>query len=488
MMVTQTLQPQWQPPSVAPVEALLLLVQRWGLLTAAATTLIFGALEAPVAAQATQQARTGATMTIPVNKSQTLRVERAIGKAVIGNDEIADVLPVSLSSIYVLGKATGATNLSLFDKLGNVIAVVDIVVTPDTQGLKLKLAELMPAESVGVSVSNNSIVLGGRIGSAAAAQRAVQIAETYAPKKVINMMAIGTPQQIMLEVRFAETTRGTIKRLGIRSLSFGDTILNTNTNGGFVGPGLQTGNFTGGISIPSIPLTVQIDALEQQGLIRTLAQPNIIALSGEGAYFLAGGEFPVPTGVTQNGQVSVEFKEFGVGLKFTPTLLEDGLINLVVAPEVSSLDPAAGIDINGIRIPGLKVRRAATTLELRDGEAFAMAGLMQSEYTNGNAAIPLLGKLPIIGALFRSTQFNRNETELVMIVTPRVVRPVKANAGKLTDPTDRLQIPDDSELFLLGKTEHRRPVSPALPLPGPPSPANSIKPGGIAGDFGHVVR
>lgn len=470
-------------------------MQRWGVLAAASIALAAEGQPARAQTQinAGNDARTGAVMTVPLNKSQTLRVERAIGKAVIGNDEIADVMPVSLSSVYVVGKGVGTTNLSLFDKSGGLIAVVDIIVSPDSQGLKRKLAELMPTESVGVSISNDAIVLGGTISSPAAAERVVAIAETYS-KKVINMMTIGTATQIMLEVRFSEMSRGTVKQLGISNVSFGTGL--SNPNGSISTPQPKSGGYSALLTFPLSNLSFQLDALEQNGLVRTLAQPNLIALSGETAYFLAGGEFPVPTGISQNGQVSIEFKEFGVSLKFTPTLLEDGLINLLVAPEVSSLDPAAGIDLNGLRVPGLRTRRAKTTLELRDGQSFAMAGLIQSDFNDTVRAVPLLGKIPILGALFRSTSFNRNETELVIIVTPRIVRPVKAGTV-LATPSDRVQEPSDLDLFMLGNTEKLQAVKPTGPLPGPENAINRVrgattsaanKPGGIEGDFGHIVR
>ena len=476
----------------------IMLVQRWGVMIAALLTLVIygtpGNTQTIVGSG--NDARTGAVMTVPINKSQTLRVERAIGKAVIGNDEIADVLPVSLSSIYILGKAVGSTNLSLFDKKGALIAVVDIVVAPDTQGLKRKLAEMLPTELVGVTAANDSVILDGKISTPAAAERIAAIAETYAPKKVLNMMSIATATQIMLEVRFAEMSRGTVKQLGISNVNFGNGV--TNTTGVVTGPVPGIGGFSAAIGFPGSNLSFRLDALEQQGLVRTLAQPNLIALSGETASFLAGGEVPVPTGVTVAGQVTIEFKEFGVGLKFTPTLLEDGLINLLVAPSVSSLDPTAGIDLNGLRIPGLRSRKATTTLELRDGQAFAMAGLIQSDFRDTVNAIPLLGKLPILGALFRSTSYNRNETELVIIVTPRLVRPVKAGTA-LTLPTDRVREPSDTDLFLMGEAAKKGAVVPTGPLPGPangnnrvgtaPSrTANTVRPGGIDGEFGHIVK
>lgn len=450
-----------------------------------AASLAITAAATPVLAQGAASsidARTGLSLNLPINKSQTLRVPRPFARLAIGNPKIADVSPVTTNVAYLLGKDIGTTNLTLYDKKGAVIAVVDVTVTPDALGLKQKLAEVMPTESLGVQTANDRLILSGTASSAAAVQRAVTIAQAYAPDKVINMTGVGTSQQILLEVRFAEMQRGTAKALGI------DTVSYTNDSGsntvGVVMPGTAvTGKFSAALNFPNIG--VRLSALERDGLIRTLAQPNIIALSGETANFLAGGEFPVPTGVTNNGQVAIEFKQFGVGLAFTPTLLEDGLINLLVAPEVSSLDPAAGIDLNNFRIPGLKVRRARTTLELRDGQTFALAGLIQSDFRDTVARVPLLGRIPILGALFRSTSFERNETELVILVTPRIVRPVAAGTA-LQMPTDRVEEPSDTDLFLLGESEKRAKPGPVLPLPGPASAVN--KPGGVAADHGHIVR
>ena len=475
------MQTNWDSSLVSGAASTLMLMQRWGVLFAA---LLLAAMPEPAAAQqnvsAYNDARTGAVMSVPVNKSQTLRVDRALGKAVVGNAEIADVLPVSLSSVYILGKAIGSTNVSLFDRKGGLIAVVDVVVGPDAQGLKRKLAEMMPTEAIGVAISNDSLILNGSVSSPAAAESAASIAETYAPKKVINMMAMGSPQQVLLEVRFSEMSRGTVKKLGINNVSFAN-----GTGAGLIqSPGVgPLGAFTAAFSFPG-GINFRIDALEEQGLVRTLAQPNLIALSGETANFLAGGEFPIPTGVSQNGQVSIEFKQFGVSLSFTPTILKDGLINLLVAPEVSSLDPAAGITLSGITIPGLKTRRARTTLELRDGESLALAGLIQSDFTDTVRGVPLLSKIPIIGALFRSTNFNRAETELVIVVTPRIIRPVAP--GAIAMPTDRIREPSDVDLFVNGQAEKRVPMKPGVRVPGPSASAG--KPGGIDGDFGHIVR
>lgn len=447
----------------------------------------------PSQASASFEARTGLALTLPINKSQSLRVPRPFARIAIGNPKIADVTPVTDSVAYLIGIAIGTTNLTLYDKAGAVIAVVDVAVVPDAQGLKQKLADIMPTESLGVQAANDALVLQGTASSAVAVQRAITLAEAYAPGKVINMMSVGSAQQILLEVRFSEMQRGTAKALGIDTVAFGaigrsfnpaDGSFAAETGGAVITPGVGiAGGFAAAFGFPGFNVT--LEALERQGLVRTLAQPNIIALSGETANFLAGGEFPVPTGVTLNGQVSIEFKQFGVALAFTPTLLEDGLINLLVAPEVSSIDESAGIQLNTLRIPGLKVRRARTTLELRDGQTFALAGLIQSDFRDTVNRVPMLGRIPILGALFRSQSFERRETELVILVTPRIVRPVKAGTA-MQLPTDRVNEPSDGDFFLFGESERLAVPGTMLPLPGPASAIN--KPGGVAADHGHIVR
>jgi len=253
---------------------------------------------------------------------------------------------------------------------------------------------------------------------------------------------------------------------------------------------------------------VTLDALERKGVVTTLAEPTLIALSGETASFLAGGEFPIPVlqnngggggNNNNNGGFTVEFKPFGVSLAFTPTVLADGVINMVVAPEVSSIDPSASIVINNLTIPGLQTRRAKTVVEIRDGESFAMAGLLRKDFQDTVRQVPLLGSLPIIGTLFRSTGFQHEETELVIIVTPRLVRPVPA--GTLKVPTDRVGPPNEADLLLNGRTDTAVPPTPfhgPAVMPPPPPPPVMLAPAGGAGlaandpigfekDYGHVL-
>jgi pilus assembly protein CpaC len=457
-------------------------------------------------------------LAVPVNKSQVLKADRPFAKALVGNPDIADVLPLTNQSLYVLGKKAGTTSLTLYDRSNNLIAVVDVAVGPDVTTLKRQLSELMPSDQVGTRIANDSIVLEGIVSSAASADRAVQLAETFAPGKVVNLMSIGSAQQVMLEVRFSEVKRSALKQIGLGTFIGGDKISGVIGGGSSLTPDPDTGS--GVLKLGSIldsfgiisrtfrafgaNFEATLDALERKGAITTLAEPTLVALSGETASFLAGGEFPVP--VVQNsgsqnsggntGTFTVEWKPFGVSLAFTPTVLADGVINLVVAPEVSSIDPTASIVINNLRIPGLQTRRARTVVEIRDGESFAMAGLLRRDFQNTVRQFPVLGSIPIIGSLFRSTGFQREETELVIIVTPRLVRPVRA--GALKAPTDRVGPPPEVDLFFNGRTDTGVPVIPGV-IPGSPSApvvvaptvgasgSAKLAPVGLERDYGHVL-
>ena len=450
-------------------------------------------------------------LAVPINKSQVLRSDRPYSKALIGNPEIADVLPLTNQSLYVLGKKTGTTSLTLYDRSNSLIAVVDVVVGPDVLGLRRQISELLRNDDIGARIANDSIVLEGIVSSAAAADRAVQLAETYAPGKVVNMLSVGASQQVMLEVRFAEVKRSALKNLGVSWFVGSDA----GKLGGAIGPGAgivgdgppTLDAITGSFGVISRTFrafgsnfNVTLDALERKGAITTLAEPTLIALSGETASFLAGGEFPVPVAQDSGDDgstLTVEWKPFGVSLAFTPTVLSDGVINLIVQPEVSSIDPTASIEINNLTIPGLQTRRAKTVVEMRDGESFALAGLLRRDFQDTIQQLPILGSIPIIGSLFRSAGFQREETELVIIVTPRLVKPVRA--GTLKSPTDRVGPPNEADLFLLGRTDTGVPPAPTpwtqpqvvpAPLPPPPPAPGGMaarEPSGLEKDYGHVL-
>lgn len=444
---------------------------------------------------------------VPLNKSQTVTLDRPFARAMIGSDEIADIMPISDRSVYVLGKKMGTTSLTIFDKGGRVITIVDVAVGPDVVTLRRQLAELMPGENVDARISNDAVVLSGVVSNAAAAQNAVQIAGTYAGDKVVNMMGIGSSQQIMLEVRFSEINRQSGKEIGVRSFFRNESgswdgvlgngaqlVPDPDTGEGVLRLGAITDSFgivRHAFSIGGLDILGVLDSLESKGLAKTLAEPTLVALSGERASFLAGGEFPIPvvqsgsgTGGSNGGSqgISIEFKPFGVSLGFTPTILADGIINLVVEPEVSSIDPSASIVLNDITIPGLQTRRASTTLELRDGESFAIAGLIRQDFSTTVRQVPLLGSIPIIGSLFRSSGFKRGETELLIVVTPRLVQPIKP--AQVALPTDRVGDPTELDLFLMGRTDNAVPPIPPVQqqMDPAPKPAAAPAPAQTTGD------
>ncbi|MDR2858293.1 MAG: type II and III secretion system protein family protein [Novosphingobium sp.] len=436
----------------------------------------------------------GGTMEIPLNKSQVLTVDQPVARALIGGggkDDamVADVVPITSRSIYILGKNTGTTSLTLFDAGGRVISVIDISVGPDIAGLADKLRSLVPGEPIAVAMSNDSVVLSGTVGSAGAADRAAQIARSFAGDKVINLIGVGSSQQVMVEVRFAEVNRSAGKDLGMAFGGRSGTFAGQTGAGTSWSKDANTGNsilqlaeisnsfgiFQKAFTIGGMSVTGMLNAMENRGLAKTLAQPTLIALSGEKASFLAGGEFPVPVAQSGGGgtggatPITVEFKPFGVSLAFTPTVLGDRTISMIVEPEVSAIDPTASLTVGNISIPGLKTRRASTTLELRDGESFAIAGLLQQDFKTTVNQLPLLGSIPILGTLFRSSNFQKGETELMIVVTPHLIAPLKPEQVHL--PTDSLKDPNAADTMLLGQPYRPRPLeqkpAPAVPAPAP---------------------
>lgn len=408
------------------------------------------------------------TLEVPLNKSQIISTDRPIARAMIGNADIADILPVTDRSIYVLGKSMGTTSLTLYDSAGRVLTIMDIAVGPDVDGFRDQAAQLIPGQQIDAHISGNAMVLTGLVSDAGAINRAVQLARTYAGDNIVNLISLGSSQQVMLEVKFAEINRNAGKELGVRLLGGDGTNFDFVTGqgssiiGGVLDADAITNSFgaarRAGIDLLGLTIDAYVEALEAKGFAKTLAKPTLVALSGETASFLAGGEFPIPIaqgGNANSNAISVEFKPFGVSLAFTPTVLGDKTINLKVEPEVSAIDSNASIALGGLNIPGVQTRRASTTLELRDGESFAIAGLIQQDMATQVSQVPLLGSLPIIGSLFRSTSFQKGETELLIVVTPRLVAPIKPEQVLL--PTDSVKPANELDLFLMGNTHEMQP-------------------------------
>lgn len=387
-------------------------------------------------------------------KPQTVRIDRAFSEIVVGDPEIADVESLTDRSFYIRGDKIGTTGIALFDKSKALIGQMDIEVTYDATGLRKVLRNRLPKSKIRVSTANGSLVLSGSAKDAPSVVEAKAIAEKYG-ENVLSSVRVTSAQQVQLEVRFIEAERNKSKELGIRwevaSKHFG-SILGA---AGLVTTSVPFGTVLGSILNNGVSADALVSALEARGVARRLAEPNLVALSGHKASFLAGGEFPIPVARGDQGEVTVEFKKFGVGLEFTPTVLKDGIINLHIAPEVSEIDVANSVKYGDIEIPSLSVRRASTTVQLRDGQSFVMAGLLQNSNTVSRRQFPWLGDIPILGALFRSVSYRRKETDLVIIVTPRLVRPI-APGRRIVTPLDSTIPGSDVDIFLRGKDEYRR--------------------------------
>lgn len=401
-------------------------------------------------------------ISVSVNRAIVVESDRPFAELSVANPAIADIASLSDRSIYVLGKSPGATTLTIFDQDGRLVANVDVRVSPDIAEFKERLAEILPNEPIEVRTANDGIVLSGRVSGARKVARAMELAERYAPGKVTNLMVVGGSQQVMLQVRFAEMQRSVAKSLG-SSVGIDNGIVGNGlavgtggygvTAGGLTSSAASTGAIGIGFGIGGLAVNVLIEALESKGMARTLAEPNIVAISGQSASFLAGGEYPVPTqSDSATGTITVEYRPFGVELNFLPTVIDGDLINLELETTVSSIDKDTSFtSSSGLAIAAFKVRRASTTVEMRDGQSFAIAGLLQDDFSDLSGQVPWLGDVPILGALFRSAEFQRRQTELVIIVTPHLVTPTSSNALAL--PTDRMRIPTEAELFLTGRTE-----------------------------------
>lgn len=436
----------------------------------------------PVQAQDVQIVR---QLTIPVNKSITLLVPAPFSSAVVGAPEIADALPMTDRTLLIQAKKIGTTNVSIFDANMHLIKVVEVEVTLDVGNLRARIRAMTGDGGIRVGTDNGQVVLGGVARTAATADQAMTLAKAWAQNgNVVNAMRIATPQQVLLKVRFLEVERNAGRELGVNimgsgaSTGLGGLTTSTPTACGPTGicpPAGQslfqtTGTLVGSsVGAPFGTVLAQIvnngtridtliTALETKGLLRRLAEPNLVALSGETASFEAGGQIPVPIAVTSGIGIAtptIEYKDFGVLLKFRPTVLDKDVINLSINPEVSELDFTNAVSISGTTIPALTRRTATTTVELRDGQSFAIAGLLQTDNLRNISQVPWLGSVPVLGTLFRSSGFQKNETDLVIIVTPHLVKPA-APGARLATPFDNTVPSNDVDFFLLGEMERRK--------------------------------
>jgi pilus assembly protein CpaC len=433
---------------------------------------------APAEAQTRQLHLAGgqAQVSVPHRSSQTLRTDQAFTDVVVADPDVADAVPLTDRSIYVLGKKIGVTTVSVYDAEKRLVGVIEVDVTQNAARAAADIRSGVEGP-VRARAEAGRIVLNGEVADAVQADRAARIARGRGGE-VVNQMRVRGPQQVMLEVRFIEVSRNAGRDLGVRfeTQSNGNGIAATRSGKGQIGvlgfagaasalvnPGgaAPFGTLIGNLVRGGTNVDLIIQALEEQGVARRLAEPNLITMSGERASFLAGGEIPIPVAQAL-GVTTVEYKKVGVGLVFTPTVLQDGMINLRIEPEVSNIDSSGGANIGGIVIPRISVSRASTVVELKGGQSFAIAGLLQNTTTTVQDQLPWAGDLPVIGALFRSKSFQQKETELAIIVTPHLVQPIRPGQ-KLKTPLDNTRPGNDFEQFLLGRSEVPKAGHPRVP-------------------------
>lgn len=417
-----------------------------------------------------------AMVTVAIGKSQDVRTDASFVDVMVGDPEVADVNPLTDHSLSILAKKIGTTRVSVYAEGKKLIGIFDVEVSYDITRLTNELKRRFPRSRLQASTVNGRIMLSGEVVDAAMLDKAVTIARQFGPE-IINSVSIMSPQQVMLEVRFIEISRTAGRELGVQWNVFNkNATINvgsrqppsslpipaptsstdiTEVAAGVLSGASPYGFALGRIISGSTKIDVLINALEEKGIARSLAEPNLVALSGDTASFLAGGEYPIPVAGSY-GSITVDYKKYGVGLAFTPTVLGNSLINLKIEPEVSQIDTTHSVGIpGGISVPALIVRRASTTIELRDGQSFAIGGLLQNDNKNQIEQLPWLGSVPVLGALFASRSYQKNETDLAIIVTPRLVQPARPG-DVIRTPTDDTLPANDPDLFLLGKTEVTR--------------------------------
>ncbi len=433
---------------------------------------------------------------VSMNRAVVVEAENPFAELSIANPGIADISTLSDRTIYILGKAPGRTTLTLLGPDGRLITNVEIHVTPDIAEFKERLRQILPGEPIEVRTANDGIVLSGVVSSIMKLDRALDLANRYAPDRVSNLMVVGGTQQVMMKVRFAEVQRRVLKGLsaGLNVVTAGsDGVLSGAAGSGALVPGTELGgsdsvilNLTDaavgqlgiGFDVGSVSFGVLLEALEQKQLVRTLAEPSLTALSGQEASFLAGGEYPIPVS-DGDGGVTVEYKPFGVQLSFIPRVVDGHRINLELNAAVSDIDVGTSVTADGFEVNAFRTRETRTTVEMLDGQSFAVAGLLEDDFGDVVNQVPWLGDIPILGALFRSSSYEREQSELVIIVTPHLVTPTRGEALAL--PTDRVRIPTESELFLFGQT--------ARPANAPRSGAAAeVAKQDFSGSYGYVME
>jgi pilus assembly protein CpaC len=432
------------------------------LLGAFAAALALSAAAAPMAHAAqplASEAVANRRITVAKDKTLSFRLAEPASKIVVAQTDIAQVVATSDRTFYVRGKDIGSTNLLVYGPGGRLDEVIDVTVGYDAAGMQDALATAFPGENIRVVNAGQGLLLQGQVSDTGISTRAQKIAEKYAPEFVVNNLTVRASQEVVLEVRVLEASRSALRDMGV-SLDVHNGSFQLLTGRGLIGTDSPSGVLSLTGRSGNTTIDVELAALENKGLVHTLARPNLVAISGEHASFLAGGEFPYPVPQSAgNGTVNitVEFRQYGVKLDFRPVVEDNGLIRLEVAPEVSQLDPSNAIRLAGFTIPALISRKTSTTVELRNGASLAIGGLFQRNYQNTVSQVPGLGQIPVLSALFRSTRWQNNETELVIIVTPRMATPADFAKAAATQELAGPE-PGAADMLLKGQV-HDRPLT-----------------------------
>jgi pilus assembly protein CpaC len=444
-------------------------------------------------------------LALEVGQNRLLILSEQIVRVSVAEPKVADLKVITPTQLLLTAKGVGATDLTLWNRRDDPF-VISLRVGRNLEALRKQLKDLFPQETINVTAAGDLVVLSGEVGDVRVPERAAEVAKLHADR-LTNLIHVRGNQQVQLEVKFAE-----VSRRGLRDMSFnvfhqdalGRFVAGLSPSGAPVGAALNVPG-TGGFGLPPVPppgsgnafnlffsglprfpFSAVVSLLERSGLAKILAEPTLVAMSGQEARFLAGGEFPIPM-ATGLGAASVSWKKFGIILNFTPTVIDEQTIHLRLAAEVSDVDPARGITVGGFTIPGVTSRQSETTVRLGDGQSFAIAGLLSNRIRSDVAKIPLLGDIPILGALFRSVSYQRDESELLVVVTARLARPLAPHEVPALPTDHELNDPGDLELFLFGG-QGRRPPPAAKDEPAREAPAQqaSARRRGPSGDLGFI--
>jgi len=433
-------------------------------------------------------------LSLEVGQNRLLVLSESIARVSVADPKVADLKVITPTQLLLTARGVGSTDLTLWNRKDEPL-VLALLVARNLDALRRQLKDLFPSEKITVSAAGDLVVLSGEATDVRVPERAVEVAQLHA-EKVANLIRVSGNQQVQLDVKFSEVSRNSLREMGFNffhkdaggqfvagaasSATAPGVFLNIPGTGGGVLPEIYPPSNAGAYSLffsglPSFPFSAILSLLESNGLAKTLAEPTLVAMSWQEAKFLAGGEFPIPV-ASGLGAVNVMWKKFGIILSFTPTVVSDGILHLKLSTEVSDVDPTRSLTTGGVSIPGLTSRQSETTVRLSDGQSFAIAGLLSNRVRQQIDKLPILGDIPILGALFRSVQYRRDESELLVVITARLTKPVAPHELPRLPTDEEMNDPNDFQLFLLGTEGTGEPDQPPAGEPGGKAPAEQPAP------------